>query len=532
MDRMAVINRHSELKILRQPEEKIWRDIATMIRPEDRDFQGQKSSTRAYDEIFDSTPLYALSDFVGGLFTQSTSPDTRWQNLVVGDEDVMKWYPAQEWSDQISQRLARSFSTAVSSFYGEVPAWYADIGAFGLGGFYSEEIPGGQQINDRAIPLRQSYIDVDTFGKLDTFHREFTLSARQMLQRFGNIANLDERKSGDLTVIHAVTRNPDFQPGKAGNAGKPWVSVYCAPDVPDLHRVGGYFEMPYQVPMWNRRAGKTYPTGPGHIARADMYSLQEMERVHLIAGQFAAEPPLGVHVESDITKDDVQPGSLLYGAWSEQGKPMVGAINRSQSVQLSMAQSQQRREAIREAFYFSMMQIANRPQMTATEFLGFQEESLRRMGPNLVRLQIDGLSPLVSRRYAMLQRAGQLPPPPKELQGMPIAIEYVSPLAKMMKLSEGRSVLQWIGAVGQLGQLDPNVIDKIDADAAADVLHGAFGPPPSVLRSPDQVDGRRKARAQMQAQQAQLESAAQQVSILAEASHADQAQTLARGRAR
>jgi hypothetical protein len=392
-------------------------------------------------------------------------------------------------------------------------------------------VPGEQQIMDRAIPLGESYIDLDGYGRLGTFHRQFTLTPRQIVQRFGPVDKIDETKTGDITIIHAVTKNPDYQPGRIGLKGKLYSSVYCAPDVKDLHRVGGYYEMPYFVATWNERSGKVYPTGPGHIARADMRTLQEMERTHLVAGQFAAEPPLALNQDSEIVREDVTPGAMLYGAWGENGKPMYGVINRGQSLQLSMQQSQQRREAIREAFYFSLMQLASRPQMTASEFLGFKEENLRRLGPHLLKLQINGLTPLLARRYQMLQRAGQLPPPPPEIQGQKISVEYVSPLAKAQKLAEGRAVLQWIGAVGQLGQLDPQVMDNVDTDAAAIVLHDAFGPPLAVRRAEDQIDALRKARGKRGAQSEQLQNMAQQAQIYADVSHAEQAKTLAKQRA-
>ncbi|NJL73012.1 MAG: hypothetical protein HC888_16430 [Candidatus Competibacteraceae bacterium] len=91
---------------------------------------------------------------------------------------------------------------------------------------------------------------------------------------------------------------------------------------------------------------------------------------------------------------------------------------------------EQRRNAVREGFYFSLMQMVGSPNMTATEWMGRQEEKLRLLGPNLGRIQSEFLSPLIKRRFGLLQRAEQLPPPPEEIQGSAMRIEYVSPLAR------------------------------------------------------------------------------------------------------
>jgi len=281
------------------------------------------------------------------------------------------------------------------------------------------------------------------------------------------------------------------------------------------------------VPQWTRRPGRAYPIGPGHLATPDASMLQEMERSHIVAAQYAAEPPLMVNDETTLTAADLSPNAFLFGTMNPDGKALLEHLSRGNDVRLSMAQSEQRRNSVREAFYFGLMQLVNRPQMTATEFLGFQEEKLRLMGPNLVRVQTYGLSPFIARRFQMLWRAGQIPPPPPEVRGQPLAIEYVSPLAKAMKAGQGRATLQWIGAVGQMAQFDPTALDNIDVDATAAALHDAFGPPPEVLRNPDQVQALRQARAGQQQQQQMLDQTGQAVAIAAEAAHASQAMTLA-----
>ncbi|MCA3679283.1 MAG: hypothetical protein IOC01_15705, partial [Methylobacterium sp.] len=228
MDRTWLIDRHNELKTLRQPEERLWKQIAELLRPDDQDFQGKTSNNSAMDEILDSTPLYALEDFTGGMFGQLTNPANDWFGLGIADEELMLYQPVKQWFWTVKQRIRATLGPTMSSFYTEVPSWFADTGAFGIGTLYSEEEIGRGSFLDRAIPLRELYIDTDAAGRISAVHREFTLRGRQVLQQFPGTLNVKEDR--EYTIIHAVMENLDVKPGRIGPAGMAWASAYLSPD--------------------------------------------------------------------------------------------------------------------------------------------------------------------------------------------------------------------------------------------------------------------------------------------------------------
>ena len=530
-----ILERHNELRDVRSREEKEWLDILRLFSPDMIDLDARGQNPVDYSEIFDSTHLNALDNFEGGIFGQLVNPANRWAELgVEGDPELSVWGPVKKHLWERMNVIYSSLSPASSAFYAEAPTWIGHVGMVGFGTFYQEERPGGRRMVDRAIPIGECFFDTDLDGELTVFNRAYPVRGRQFKEWFGEADKtgtpLADRQS--VVVIHAVRPNPDFLPGVLGNRGKPWQSIYVSPDRAGFRREGGYYEFCYHVPMWRRRAGRPYPTGPGHRVRPDVSTLQEMERSHLVAAQFAAEPPTLLHEDSGLTAADIVPNAVLEGTMNQQGKPLAHSLQRTQNLNLSHVQSEQRREAIRQAFFFGIMQLVNRPQMTATEFLGFQEENLRLMGPSLVRIQTGGLSPFIARRNNMLERAGRLPPPPRELEGRRLSIEYVSPLAKAMKLGTARSVLQYHQAIESMAVTDPNVRDNFDADQAAILVHDAMVGDPNVLRSRQAVDEIRQARQNREAEIAQFEDASQAVSIAAEAAHAEQAGSLADNRRR
>lgn len=526
----ALLARHEQLKTARMREEPGWRELARLFTPEDVDIDVRADTPVDFSEIFDATHLNAADSFEGGIFSQLVNPANRWFELSVdGDPDLSKWGPVKEHLWQRAQALYASLSPASSSFYAEAPTWIGHVGVFGHGPFWQEERPGSR-IVDRAMPIGEIYIDVDADGEIFTIHREYPLTGLQYRRDFGAIDGDPIDDTARYVIVHCVRANPGYRPGALGNAGKPWLSTYVSPDRKNLVREGGYYELPCHVPMWKRRAGRAYATGPGARTRPDVSTLQEMERSHLVAAQFAAEPPLLLHEDSGLTAADIFPNAMLHGTMNEAGKQLVGALNRGARLELSHEQSDARRKAIRDAWFFGIMQLVTRPQMTATEFLGFQEESLRLLGPNLVRIQTGGLSPFIARRNNILDRAGRMPPAPQELAGKRLEIQYKSPLAKLMQVAEARAVLQYHSAIEAFAISDPEVRDKFNADGAADLLHEAMVGDPRVRRSDQEVEAIRQARANRLAQEQQLADTAAAVTIKAENAHADQAESLARGR--
>jgi hypothetical protein len=157
------------------------------------------------------------------------------------------------------------------------------------------------------------------------------------------------------------------------------------------------------------------------------------------------------------------------------------------------------------------------------------------MGPGLVRVQNEGLTNIIARRWRILERAGAFlqDPPPPELVNQPLAPHYVSPLAKMMKVAEAKGALSWMNALLPIKAADPSsdILDNVDQDAFAIVVHDGFSSDPTIIMDPRKRDQMRAARAQAQQAQLQMAAAEQAANIHATVGHAQQASSLARQRA-
>jgi hypothetical protein len=145
-----------------------------------------------------------------------------------------------------------------------------------------------------------------------------------------------------------------------------------------------------------------------------------------------------------------------------------------------------------------MMAQTDRRQMTATEVAERHEEKMLQLGPVLERLEDELLDPLIDRVFAIALRAGHIPPPPQELQGQELRVEYISILAQAQKLLGTASVERLAGFVGNLAAVNPGVLDKVNMDAMVSEYSEMLGTNPNLLHPDEQVQQARQARAQQQ----------------------------------
>lgn len=516
-----IVETYQRLKSERSNYERTWQEIAEYIRPIRAEFTTQRSAgDRRNQRIFDSTPMMAAEAFAGGIYGMMTNPANRWFALRVQDEDLNDYDPVRDWLYEVETRLLHSFGPDVSRFYSVLPGLYADIACFGTAIFYSEEVPGTDRINDNVRSLAECVIAESAFGEVDTVYRCFKLTGRQALEMFGEglhprtAVAAEKEPNNPIKFLHCVSPNEDYAGPSLNKAKRPFLSEYIEEETRHTVQRGGYYEMPYHVPRWSQAAGEVYGRGLGEQVLPDVKMLNRMDETAIKAAQKAADPPLAAPDEGVIKAARTFPGGITYGAINDQGVQMLKPLYTGGDIRITLEMMEQRRNAIREGFYFSLMQMIGSPNMTATEWMGRQEEKLRLLGPNLGRIQGEFLSPLIKRRFGLLLRGGLLPPAPQEIQGASLSVDYVSPLARMQMAGEAQAVVRLYQQLGAMAQFDPSVLDNVDNDKAVEVMGRGWAVPSPILRGKEEVDARREQRAQDQAMQQGLQ-AAEQASVAA-----------------
>jgi hypothetical protein len=102
------------------------------------------------------------------------------------------------------------------------------------------------------------------------------------------------------------------------------------------------------------------------------------------------------------------------------------------------------------------------------------------LGPVLERLHNELLDPLVDITFTRMLQGGIIPPAPEELQGMDLNVEFVSMLAQAQRAIGTNSVDRFVGNLGQIATMKPDILDKFDSDQWADMA-GAPTDQPNAL---------------------------------------------------
>ena len=512
------MDRWHELKSLRARHESDWEDIARLIRPQRGDFAASGlTDSRRMQKPLSSAPVMAANNFASGLYGTLTNPANKWLAMRVPDPDVGDSPAMRRWLDIVGDRILASFRPAVSPFYSAAIQLMSDISAFGNAAQYDEIRAPERKIMDVTLSLAEVCFDIDAFGRVVEVVRMFQLAPEAAIDMFGaeNVPPriIDQATKGvrdKATYYHHVKRNMDWRRGRLGPGGKEWLSIYACEVDETLCRRAGYDEMPFQAPRWEVESAQVYGTGPGFIALASARVHHRMVEANMRAGQKAADPTL---LAPDRDAWPVQgrfiPGRIIHGGVNAQGQMLIRPLENNGGTGLSLEMQQQQMSDIRDAFHWTLMNLAGRTGMTATEVLQIQEEKTRLMAPHMGRIQEEYLTPKIERRFSQLLRMGQLPPPPDEARGQALEVEYTSAAAMAQKSADGAATVRLLADIGPLAQLDPRYLERISTDDTIEILHEARGVPARMLRSRDETDQIAAQRAEKQ-QQAEMMAMAQQ----------------------
>ena len=479
-----------------------WQELADFMLPRKADIvKVREAGDKRTERIFDGTAIHAVELLSSSLHGMLTSPSTPWFSLRFRDPELQNNDEANEWLENSLTQMYQHFNR--SNFQQEIHELYYDLVVFGTAAIYVD-------LNDNMLRfacrhIAEIYISENAQGQVDTVYRKFKMTVRAMEQQFGKenlpqdcIKDLDENPYAEHDLMHAV-----FPRGEAkGRVGKLKAigSIYYHADKKHLLSESGFDEFPFMVPRFVKDSVSTYGRSPAMTALPDTKMLNKMSEVTIRASQKQIDPPLMVPDDSFVMPIRTTPGALNF--YRSGTRDRLEPLNIGANNPLGLAMEQERRNAINKAFYVDQLLMSGGPTMTATEVLQRNEEKMRLLGPVLGRLQSELLQPLITRSFSLLLGAKLLPPSPEQLQGQPIEIEYVSPLAKAQRLTDLQGMLRGFEVMMQVAEIAP-VMDYLDSDKLVQYLVEVTGIPARVIRSDEEV-------AKMRRQQQQQAAAAQQ----------------------
>lgn len=513
-----------------------WRDLGDHIFPRRPRFTVSETNKgeRKNQKIIDSTATLAARTLRSGMMSGVTSPARPWFRLSVPDPQYMESSNVKDWLHLVTERMSAVFLK--SNLYNVLPTVYGDMGVFGTAAMMVEE-DMENVLHFYSFPIGSYMIATNDKGRVDVFLREFRMTVRQIVKRFGEkdrageiiwdnfstqIKNLHDRGQLEtwIDICHVIEPNPEHDDRKVESKFKKFRSCYYEKGSSSgsqgtyvlangnedrALREKGYDYFPVFCPRWETTGEDSYGTEcPGMIALGDVRALQAMQKRKAQAIEKMVNPPMVGPTSMKNSRASLLPGDLTYADVREgqQGFRPIHEVR--PDIQALIMDIQEYQGRIRKALYedlFLMLANSDRREITATEISERKEEKLLALGPVLEQLNQDLLDPLIDVAYIIMERQGQIPPPPQEIEGVSLKVEYVSIMAQAQKLAGIATIERFAGFGQGLLQVSPESADKIDFDQMIDVYGDRLSLQPGIIRSDDKVAALRQGRAQAQQEQ-------------------------------
>lgn len=507
-----------------------WQELTSYILPRNGRYfvQDRNRGYRRHNNIYDSTGTRALRTLGAGMMSGATSPARQWFRLATPDPELNSFTPVKLWLDDVTKRMQRVFQK--SNTYNSLHQMYEELGCFGTSA--SIMLPDFQSvIHHYPLTCGEYCISTDAKGRVCTLYREFDMTVSQMVKEFGlencsvSVQNMYRTGSLDqwVPIIHAIEPRADRDIGKRDSKNMPFGSWYFEVGGEDgqFLRESGFMQFPALCPRWSVVGGDIYGNSPGMEALGDIKQLQHEQLRKAQAIDYQTKPPLQVPASMKNRDVETLPGGISYYDGASNGIKTAFEVNLN--LNYLLADIVDCRDRVRGSFYadlFLMLANMQNTRMTATEVAERHEEKLIMLGPVLERLHNELLSPLVDMTFTRMIEAGMVPPAPAELQGMDLNIEFVSMLAQAQRAIGTNAVDRFVGNLGAIAQMKPDILDKFDQDQWADVYADMLGVDPSLIVADKDVALLRNARNQALAakeQAAVMQQQSQTVKNMAQA---------------
>ena len=507
-DRKQLLQRVASMELERSSWQAHWAELSRFVLPRSGRFvsSDRNKGTRKHNAIHDSAATRALRVLGAGMMSGMTSPARPWFKLTLADRELAKSQAAKLWLHEITALMQTVL--AKSNTYRTLQQTYEEHGVFGTSAKILD--PDYQTVvHHHQLTAGEYSVATDWRGDVITLVRKFDMPVAALARQFGlancsrAVRTLYERGHLDswVPLVHVIEPRDDRDPKSREAKHMPWRNVYfeAGADADEVLRDGGNREMPVICSRWAVTSGDIYGHSPAMEALGDIKQLQQEQLRKGQAIDYMVRPPLRLPHSMKGQEADMLPGGVSYGDGEVQSAFQVNL-----RLDHLLTDIQDVRERIRSAFYvdvFLALVQADMGRMTATEVAARNEEKMLMLGPVVERLINEEQTPLIERTFGRMLAAGIVPPPPPELQGMELQVEFTGLLVQAQRSISANATDRWVGNLGQVAAFSPGVLDKFDADAWADAYAEQLGIDPHLVVPSATVALIRQQRAQAQAEE-------------------------------
>ncbi len=478
------------------------------------------------------TCIEANYAFASGFFSHMFPPNTVWAKFRHPSPIMMANKNVANYFEQVS-RIAHKILIE-SNFAQEEFQSLLSLGCFGTNCLALEE-------DEQNIVRFKNYIIDDIriaenyLNEVDTVAREYKLTGRQVIQKFGEEAAKDAKldkifqemesgKDNKYTFIQIIAPRDDFKYGSLKAKDKPFASYHICKETKEIIKESGFDFNPFKVSRFMVGNEEIYGRSPMSMILGTARRTNVVYRSLMISAEQQANPQWLVPDDDSVSGMSNRAGSFIkWRATNPNGKPERLQPNGNPALAKDMYDMHENQ--IKRMFFNHLFRPLDQYRnMTATEVNERMTTDLMTLTPFVARYIEEHVTPIMNHTYYILQKRKLLPPVPQELAESPeYEVDYVGRLSLATKSFETMGAVNTMRVFGELAQLNPQAIqslENVDYDRLFQEIWFANSSSMNALKDPSEVESERQAKA---------EAAQQQQAIQAMPAMADAAQKISGG---
>lgn len=493
-----------------------------------------KKRTKRTRVIYDPTAIAAREIWGNGILGSWMPGSTNWWVEQMADLELMKSKNVRNWLQDTNTHLRGVLNHSGpddANYYSQKLVSINDAGVIGDSFMYIEHDEESGKLMFMCPHPREFRIRRDFWGRVVAIHHRFKKTIGQIKDEFGEESLSESQRlavknspNDKVEIIHAIYKNRDYEPGKAGVINMKWQHKYLNVSFKKIIKDDGS-ETLNPIP-WslNRPSNEAYGRGIVSQMFVEILTANFMGRDILIASQQAARPAMLIPSALKHKLRTGAAGKTFVGHKEMGGLKMGDLVARlidTSGYPFGENNHEKWQALVEDRFGKSLFLALNSVDASAYKNIdhvrGMQAERAVLMAPFLGTL--GGITDReFDRIYEIELNSGRAPEVPDEVlqsQNGRIDIQYIGPLAQILKQHyETGNLLQTVANMQAVMTVaaDSDVI--VDGDELMRKILESGNTPEEIILSREDVAEIKAIAAQQQEQAAQLQLAAQSAAMV------------------
>ena len=473
----------------------LWQSIAEQFYPLRADFTSAHSPGEEFaSHLMIGRPLLVHRELSNAFSSMLRPRGKVWFRARTNNDQINEDSVARDWLDNFSAMMTRAMYDRRAQFVRATKQGDADFAAFGQTIISLDPNREKNGLLYRNWHLRDCVWCENAENRIDVFHRDYKIEARDYVRLFPNTAAqsvkdcVSKEPYKEIKCRHIVLPSEDYDLENNKNKERfPFVSLYV-----DVENAIVLEEVPrkrlgYVIPRWVTISGSQYAYSPATIiAIPDARMLQNISLTLLEAGQKAIDPPL------KVTKDVVGAVNTYAGGltWVDEEyderlgpaiEPLIGG--RDPGLGWGDKREEKIEAMLQDMFYLSKLSLPA-PEvdgdMTKWEAQQRVEEYIRGALPLFEPMEVEyngGLCEETFQQCMDLNLFGPLGDMPRALASQEIRWQFESPLQQAFERAKAEAFMQVANLTQIAAGADPSIIHDVNiAKAYRDAVTGSGAP--------------------------------------------------------